>query len=490
MNKTVRLRNRFLFSILSWMSRSVCFNIKNSDFDIPYSKLGINENKYRISNNRTPNIESQNSRGSKSLILKRTGKWAFVLLLSVVFISCSASSSNKVEINFWAMGAEGEQVQKLVPEFERRNPGITVKVQMIPWTAAQEKLITAYASNNTPDACQLGNTWVPQFVALDALEDLNHWLQNASVKKGNYFEGIWNTNVIDNKPFGLPWYVDTRVMFYRTDVFERAGFTKPPKNWDELYTLCKRIKANLKGHDKYAIYLPSNEFAPFVIFGMQNGSTLFKDNDTYGDFGNPKFKEAFDYLIKFHKEGLAPIGFTQVTNVYQALADEYFSIYISGPWNINEFKRWMKDDLADKWMTAALPGPNSYPGVSLAGGSSLVMFKESEHKKEVWKWFEYLSEPETQIKLYKLLNDLPSVKEAWNDTSLTNNKYMKAFYIQFQNVVATPKITEWEQIAFSKIQQYAEVASRGAMTVDEALNALDNDVNKILEKRRWMLARK
>jgi multiple sugar transport system substrate-binding protein len=66
---------------------------------------------------------------------------------------------------------------------------------------------------------------------------------------------------------------------------------------------------------------------------------------------------------------------------------------------------------------------------------------------------------------------------------------MKAFYEQFQNVVATPKITEWEQIAFSKIQQYAEIASRGAMTIDEALKALDDDVNKILEKRRWLLTR-
>ena len=53
------------------------------------------------------------------------------------------------------MGSEAEYVTKLVPEFEKRNPGIKVKVQAIPWTAAQEKLITAFASDNTPDACQL-----------------------------------------------------------------------------------------------------------------------------------------------------------------------------------------------------------------------------------------------------------------------------------------------------------------------------------------------
>ncbi|MCK4689629.1 MAG: extracellular solute-binding protein [Candidatus Marinimicrobia bacterium] len=67
------------------------------------------------------------------------------------------------------MGAEGEHIQKLMPEFEKCT-GINVKVQSIPWTAAHEKLLTAYAGNSTPDICQLGNTWIPEFVALNAID--------------------------------------------------------------------------------------------------------------------------------------------------------------------------------------------------------------------------------------------------------------------------------------------------------------------------------
>ena len=67
---------------------------------------------------------------------------------------------------------------------------------------------------------------------------------------------------------------------------------------------------------------------------------------------------------------------------------------------------------------------------------------------------------------------------------------MQAFYIQFANVKATPKIPEWEQIAFSKIQQYAELAARNSMSVDEALKNLDKDVDRILEKRRWIVEQK
>lgn len=414
------------------------------------------------------------------------------VLLYLLFYSCAGQKNGSTEIDFWVMGAEGEYVQKLIPEFEKRNPHIKVRVQMIPWTAAQEKLITAYASDNTPDAFQLGNTWVPQFVALNAIENLDPWLNKTDkIKKENYFDGIWDTNIIEGSLYGIPWYIDTRVLFYRKDVLRKAGFNKPPQTWDELYILSKRIKENNGDSEKFAVYIPTNEWAPFIIFALQAKSDLLKDNNCYGNFKGKKFKKAFEYLIRFHKENLAPTGISQVTNVYQAFAEEYFSMYISGPWNIKEFKKWMKDDLKDKWMTAPLPGPNeSTPGVSLAGGSSLVISKNSEKKEYVWKLFEYLSEPETQIKFYHLLYDLPAVKEAWEDSTLKNDPFMKAFYSQFHHVAATPKIPEWEQIAFAKLQQYAEIAARGVMTIDEALESLDHDVDKILEKRRWLLSKK
>jgi multiple sugar transport system substrate-binding protein len=82
---------------------------------------------------------------------------------------------------------------------------------------------------------------------------------------------------------------------------------------------------------------------------------------------------------------------------------------------------------------------------------------------------------------------LPAVKDAWLDSSFVNNPYMNAFYEQFHHVIATPKIPEWERIVFSKLQQYAEFAARGAMSTDEALKSLDKDVDDILEKRRWLL---
>lgn len=415
----------------------------------------------------------------------------FFSLVTISALQCERRSGN-IQIDFWAFGVEAERVKILTNEFERLNPGITVKVQAIPWTAAHEKLITAYASGTTPDIVQLGNTWIPEFVALNSLKDLGKWIKNSKiVNEKRFFPGIWKTNIIDNKVYGIPWYVDTRVLFYRTDILKKVGYEQPPKTWSQLYDVSLKIKKMYGEQQKYAMFIPTNEWAPFIIFGLQAGSTILKDNNSYGNFSSTEFLKAFSFLIKFYKEKLAPVDMTQVSNIYQAFASGFFAMYITGPWNVTEFKDKLPASLQNSWMTAPLPAydDNKYPGVSLAGGSSLVMFKASKHKKEAWKLIEFLSKKSSQVEFFKLSSNLPSVDDAWHDTVLTDNKYLKAFYEQLHNVVPTPKVPEWEHIVSGKVQEYAEFAARGKMTPKQALKNLDNDVNIILAKRRWILSR-
>ena len=89
------------------------------------------------------------------------------------------------------MGREGEVVSQLLPGFEKEHPGIKVEVQQIPWSAAHEKLLTAFVGEATPDIAMLGNTWVPEFVALDALEPLDARVASSKVlPRSYYFQGI------------------------------------------------------------------------------------------------------------------------------------------------------------------------------------------------------------------------------------------------------------------------------------------------------------
>ena len=63
---------------------------------------------------------------------------------------------------------------------------------------------------------------------------------------------------------------------------------------------------------------------------------------------------------------------------------------------------------------------------------------------------------------------------------------MNAFRTQLENVVPTPAVPEWEQIA-QEVWEHAEMTIRGGVSVDQALARLDARAASILEKRRWMI---
>jgi len=413
-----------------------------------------------------------------------------LLSLALLAAACSPRGTrDQTTIEFWALGREGEVVAQLLPEFLRRNPGIHVEVQQVPWNSAHEKLVTAYAGESTPDLCQLGNTWLPEFVALDALEDLAPRLPaSTAIDQQDYFPGIWATNEIDGGLFGIPWYVDTRLLFYRKDLLARAGFSKPPRTWGEWEKALARVK-ELGGGRNYSILLPTDEYEQLVVLALQQKDPILADNGTRGNFLSPDFRRAFRFYLDMFRKGWAPIASeTQISNVWQEFANGYFTFYITGPWNIGEFKRRLPKRVQDDWMTAPMPGPDG-PGASVAGGSSLVLFRKSERKAEAWKLVEYLSDPRVQSRFYEITGNLPPRQTAWQAPVFTGNPYAAAFREQLTRVEPAPKVPEWERIAI-KMRLTAEQVIHGKKTEEEALEALNRDVDALLEKRRWLLARK
>jgi len=418
---------------------------------------------------------------------------AFVHLMFVVAAAATGCSRDagdqRATLRLWAMGREGEVVSELIPAFEREHPGIRVQVQQIPWSAAHEKLLTAYVGDATPDIAMLGNTWVPEFVALDALEPLDSLVASSTyVRRSDYFPGIWSTNVVNGATYGVPWYVDTRVLFYRTDLLAKAGYDKMPATWREWRAAMVRIKAGMSPR-QFPLLIPITEWPPPVIMGLQTGSALLRDDGRYGAFSQPPFKKGFEFYSGLFRDSLAPVlSGSEISNIYQEFERGNIAMYISGPWQIGEFTNRLPRALQDKWMTAALPGVDG-PGVSLAGGASLSLFRSSAHKKEAWKLMEYLSRPDIQLQFYKLTGDLPARREAWRDSSLAGNRYARAFREQLDRVVPTPPVPEWEQIT-TKVIEHGERAVRGRNSIDDALAGLDRDVDVILEKRRWLMERR
>jgi len=417
--------------------------------------------------------------------LRRLGAGTAVLTLG----GCARRDDPEGPLHFWAMGREAEVVAELLPAFRARHPEIRVHVQQLPWTAAHEKLLTAYAGGSLPDLCQLGNTWLPELTALDALEPLDQRVAASGLARDDYFAGILDTNVMPtatgNRLFGLPWYVDTRVLFYRSDLLRAAGQPRPPQSWAEWLAAMRAVRR--RDARSYGVLLPLNEPDPLFALALQQGA-LLRDDDSRGAFAQPPFRRALAFYAGIFAEGLAPaMTNAQIANVWDEFARGLFAFYVSGPWNIGEFRRRLPRERQGDWATAPLPGPDG-PGVSTAGGSSLVIFRRSQRKAAAWRLIEFLSEPATMQRFHALTGNLPPRRSAWRSPELADDVASQAFAEQLERVRAAPKLPEWERI-FQEMQHAAERVVQRTQGLDAATTELDTWVDALLEKRRWLRAR-
>jgi multiple sugar transport system substrate-binding protein len=414
-----------------------------------------------------------------------SASWSRRAFLRATAGACAAACARSDDrvLRFWAMGREGEVAARLLGAFERENPGVRVRVEQLPWSAAHEKLLTAFAGDATPDLAQMGNTWLPEFVALDALDPLIQ--ASRAIDLADYDPGILDTNVLDGRQYGVPWYVDTRALFYRRDLLADAGYSAPPRDWGEWLRMLAAVKERV-GPDRYALLLPLNEYEPFVALWLQQGDPPLRDDGRYGNFRSAGFMRTLDFYLGMYERRLAPpITHNEVANVWNEFARGYFSFYISGPWQMGEFARRLPAQLQSAWTTAPLPGPSG-PGASIAGGASLVVFRRSPRKAEAWKLVEFLSRPDVQGEFHRLTGDLPARHAAWAGSGLARDPRALAFRDQLERVRPVPKVPEWERIA-TELRLMLEKVVHGDVPKARVAEELDARADRILEKRRWML---
>jgi multiple sugar transport system substrate-binding protein len=409
-----------------------------------------------------------------------------VLLLLASLAACQRGPPPTV-LRFWAMGRESEVLAELLPDFERSHPGVTVRIEQLPWTAAHEKLLTAVAGDSTPDLCQLGNTWIPELAALRALAPLDARIAaSAVVAPADYFQGIWETNVVGAATFGVPWYVDTRLLFYRSDLIAAAGYPDPPRSWGEWRRVLAAVAARGRG-ERYAILLPLNEYEPLLALALQQSAPLLAADGVRANFASADFERTLGYYAEMFRQGYAPpVSNSQIANVWTEFGRGYFAFYISGPWNIGEFQRRLPPELAGRWLTAPLPGPDG-PGASIAGGASLAVFRASRHQQLAWQLIEYLSQPAVQQRFHALTGDLPPRRSSWTAAAIANDVYARAFREQLERVKPTPRVPEWEQIV-TEMRLVAERVVRGELSVHGGAVELNARADRILRKRRELTA--
>ena len=363
----------------------------------------------------------------------------FVLIMSAL-AACGSSggggNANSANLTVWAMGAEGDNLKTLATSFNQQNPGIHVNVQSIPWSNAHAKLLTAVAGQQTPDVAEMGTTWMPEFSKTGALDT-----PPSSISSSTFFPSAWNMTVSNGTSYGVPWYVDTRVLYYRTDIAQKAGITHAPQNWDELLADARAMQQ--KGGAKYGISLQSNDWQEFLPFIWQDGGQVYKN----GQFtlNSPEVVQALTFYQTFFKEGLTPQTEPPGFDVSQGFIQGSLPMFISGPWEMGLIQQNGGPSMNGKWAVA--PVPQKVSNTSFVGGSDLVVFKNSPNRAAAWKFVQYLLDPSVQSKWYGIVGDLPAVQSAWSSGTLASDKNLVVFHTQLSNTLGPPPITNWEQVA-------------------------------------------
>ncbi len=394
-----------------------------------------------------------------------------VLLISILILAVSLFPVKTLKI--WAMGEEAKNLHIMTEKFMKENPGVKVEVQAIPWSAAYDKILTGIAGMSLPDIAQMGTTWMASFGSMGAFEDLTPYLNKSFIKEDMFFEGSWKTCVMNGGIYGIPWYVDVRVMFYRKDILKEVGYDHPPRSWDELYDAAKKLAS--RGKNKFGLSLLftgnfGNEFMPFA---WQAGGRIF---DEKGEVrvADPEFVEAIAYYARFFWEELAPMA---GGNLFQDFAKGNVPIFFSGPWMISMIDQQVPE-IKGKWDIALMPKKKFR--TSFVGGSNWVIFSTSKNKDLAWKFIEFMTRPENQLEWYRITSSLPAVRSVWDYPELTSNLKMRILGEQLKDAKSPPNTPAWEEIANAISRRVEEVIYR-KRTPEEAAKLLKRDIEKLMK---------
>jgi multiple sugar transport system substrate-binding protein len=381
-----------------------------------------------------------------------------------------ASGDVSGELTVWAMGNEGTLLGAVADAFMAEYPNVTVNVTPVAWDQAATKLQAAIGSGETPDVSQMGTDMMGQFAATGGLEAVPD-----SVDSSQYFESAWNTNVVDGTTYGVPWYVETRLLYYRTDIAEQAGVTAAPTNWTELKDAAKKFQQ--QGGAEWGISLGTKNSQEYLPFVWSNGGDVMADDGTF-TLDSPEAVEALTYYDSFFEEGLSPKSVPEGFDITPAFVTGSHPMFISGPWHIGLIEDAGGADIEGKWAIAPMPGKDSAPGTSFVGGSNFVVFKDAPNKAAAWAWIDFVSRPETQVMWYQEATVLPAVQAAWDDPALAGDENVALFGEQLGSTAAPPAIPTWAEIATS-INENLEKVTAGDTSPEEGAAAMEEAATSI-----------
>ncbi|WP_372662692.1 ABC transporter substrate-binding protein [Cohnella sp.] len=304
------------------------------------------------------------------------------------------------------------------------NPNVKINIYSFPIWEYEDNIKIALASGDTPDLILFPNWFIPDFSSTEGLfTDMNEIDSSAvSEIRSGTVKGLWSTiNPPGRKSVSfVPLNSLPSVMFYRTDLFRKAGLPTQPEaveaklnSWNAVASLGKIYKSKTK---RALLGQPTSIFNSVI----QLKTPIYYDNkNNYIGDKNPQIKKAYDYVVKGMKEGW--IGkYKDFNSLENAVKSGSVGAVIGEPSIAQSIKDWVPK-LAGKWAVASVP-ERTYDSGTLSAAIP-PMKQNSGAAMELIQW---LAGANAQNMAFNNFGFFPANLEALGETEWLNES--DAFY--------------------------------------------------------------
>ncbi|WP_449657905.1 extracellular solute-binding protein [Streptomyces chrestomyceticus] len=342
----------------------------------------------------------------------------------------NASNSSK---HYW---------NRLVKDFEKKNPGIKVDVSVYSWTDVDKKVEEMVKSGKAPDMAQIGA--YADYAAEGKLYKARDVL--SIPVQADFVPALAHAGEYGREQYGMPFGSSTRRLFYNKKLFAEAGITDPPETWAQVSADAAKLKA--KGVKMpYALPLGPEETQAETLMWMLSGGGSYTDIIGKYTIDSKENVKTFEWL---KKELVAP-GLTGGDPAKLNRQDAFNAFAAGDVGMLNGHPTLMKQAEAKgvEYGTVELPGPTGKAKATMGVADWMTAFKQNGHRDQVGKFLDFVYDEKNVMDFSGHYGLLP-VTTSGSHAMLADSKYAKlhSFLRQLDNAVFYPADkTSWPLVS-------------------------------------------
>jgi len=392
-------------------------------------------------------------------LLKRLRKGT-VLIIMVLLVSCTVAGAQEkpykgTTVTITSLNAAwADAAISMLPEFEKLT-GIKVVWEPLPFDSIHEKQVVDMAAGmGTYDVLSFDNPWLAEFAGSGWLENLDSFVEKTNFPIDDYPAQLMEYWRFEGNLVALPFQPDARMIFYRKDLFEKAGFVFTPRYWDEFVVAAEKL--NNPARDVYGWdFSPARtvvalvEILPWI---WANGGDLF-DKNMKPIINEPEAVQALDYYVTLKK--YAPPG------IESRLWDELLNNTLQGLTAMSVQPSVFAGKMDDPKLSRVVgkigyfpvPYPKGGKMSAAIGGWCLAIPWSSKNKEAGWQLVQFLAatEIEKQMALTPGSASTPVRISTLSDPQIQKMEYIPIF---LESLRVASYSNRWKIVEWAEIQDY------------------------------------